>query len=202
MLFHYINVMYITSHIHRIDTINRNKKIVRSFMTYYITYVHVICNIRYIFRCYDNPKLRNDNNKSYAYKTVFMPSERQFLQGSLYVHLKENKMSFQNFTSRYTCCSWELIVRHRVLMLEAYGSVEQIMGYYGTPSAPGGHFPFNFRLISDIDKSSSAEDFSRVINEYLERMTDGRTANWVVSKGTSSRICTTHRLEHLKFHCV
>jgi alpha-glucosidase len=87
-------------------------------------------------------------------------------------------------------------------MLEAYGSVDQIMGYYGTPEAPGGHFPFNFRLISDIDNSSSAEDFSRVINEYLERMTDGRTANWVVSKATLSRICTTHRLEHLKFHCT
>jgi alpha-glucosidase len=66
-------------------------------------------------------------------------------------------------------------------MLEAYGSVEQIMGYYGTPDAPGGHFPFNFRLISDVDSSSSAEDFSRIINEYLEQITEGRIANWVVS---------------------
>jgi alpha-glucosidase len=81
-------------------------------------------------------------------------------------------------------------------MLEAYGSLEQIMRYYGTSDAPGGHFPFNFRLISDIDKSSSAEDFSRVINEYLDQMTDGRTANWVVSMGTLSRIYTTHRLHH------
>jgi alpha-glucosidase len=74
-----------------------------------------------------------------------------------------------------------LNVRYRVLMLEAYGNLDQIMRYYGTPNAPGGHFPFNFRLISDINNSSSAEDFSRVINEYLERITEGRTANWVVS---------------------
>jgi hypothetical protein len=67
-------------------------------------------------------------------------------------------------------------------MLEAYGTLEQAMGYYGTPAAPGGHFPFNFRLITDINNSSSAEDFNRTINEYLDAMTDGRTPNWVVSK--------------------
>jgi hypothetical protein len=72
-------------------------------------------------------------------------------------------------------------------MLEAYGSLDQIMRYYGTPDSPGGHFPFNFRLISDVDSSSTAEDFRRVINEYLERITEGRTANWVVSRGTLSR---------------
>ncbi|PNF21613.1 Maltase 2 [Cryptotermes secundus] len=78
----------------------------------------------------------------------------------------------------------------KVLMLEAYGSVDDIMGYYGTPSAPGGHFPFNFRLISDIDKSSSAEDFSTVINEYLEHMTDGRTANWVLGNHDKHRVAS------------
>jgi alpha-glucosidase len=72
-------------------------------------------------------------------------------------------------------------------MLEAYGSLDQIMKYYGTPSAPGGHFPFNFRLISDVDSSSTAEDFSRIINEYLERITEGRTANWVVSDANLAR---------------
>jgi hypothetical protein len=72
-------------------------------------------------------------------------------------------------------------------MLEAYGNLDQIMKYYGTPSAPGGHFPFNFRLISDLNNSSSAEDFSRVINEYLERITEGRTANWVVSDANLAR---------------
>lgn len=67
-------------------------------------------------------------------------------------------------------------------MLETYGTINQTMGYYGTDDAPGGHFPFNFRLITDINKLSTAEDFSRTINEYLDVMTDGRTPNWVVSE--------------------
>jgi hypothetical protein len=66
-------------------------------------------------------------------------------------------------------------------MLEAYGTLDQTIRYYGTPSAPGGHFPFNFRLITDVDYKSTAEKISNTINEYLNRMTDGRTPNWVVS---------------------
>jgi hypothetical protein len=69
-------------------------------------------------------------------------------------------------------------------MVEAYGTLDQVMNYYGTASAPGGHFPFNFILITDVHYNppppSSAEDISRTINAYLERMTDGRTPNWVV----------------------
>jgi hypothetical protein len=73
-------------------------------------------------------------------------------------------------------------------MLETYGwTLDEVMNYYGTPGAPGGHFPFNFRLISDVNNSSSAVDISRTINEYLERMTDGRTPNWVVRTCSVSR---------------
>jgi alpha-glucosidase len=73
-------------------------------------------------------------------------------------------------------------------MLEAYGSLDELMNYYGTTSAPGGHFPFNFRLIADVNYSSSAVDISRIINEYLDRTTDGRTPNWVVRTWSVSRL--------------
>ena len=76
-------------------------------------------------------------------------------------------------------------------MIEAYGTLDEVMQYYGTASAPGGHFPFNFRLITDVHYNppppSSAEDISRTINEYLERITDGRTADWVVRMYSVSR---------------
>jgi alpha-glucosidase len=67
-------------------------------------------------------------------------------------------------------------------MMEAYGTPEETMGYYGTSTAPGGHFPFNFKFITDINNISSAEDFNKTINDYLDLMTEGRTPNWVVSK--------------------
>ncbi|GFG37848.1 hypothetical protein Cfor_03156, partial [Coptotermes formosanus] len=71
--------------------------------------------------------------------------------------------------------------RTRVLMLEAYGTLDQTMRYYGTSSAPGGHFPFNFLFITDVhyEPESSAEEISATINKYLDQITDGRTPNWV-----------------------
>jgi hypothetical protein len=93
---------------------------------------------------------------------------------------------------------------YRVLMVEAYGTLDQVMNYYGTPSAPGGHFPFNFRFITDVHYNpatpSSAEDISRIINEYLDRMTDGRTPNWVVRTCSVSR-SVLFRRQTSRGHC-
>jgi hypothetical protein len=79
-------------------------------------------------------------------------------------------------------------------MLEAYGTLDQTMRYYGTSSAPGGHFPFNFLFITDVhyEPESSAEEISATINKYLDQITDGRTPNWVVS------ICCVSRPVMLK----
>ena len=89
-----------------------------------------------------------------------------------------------NITLRHTVSCNCFNAYYRVLLMEAYGTLDQVMDYYGTPKAPGGHFSFNFRLITDIHYGtkhiSSAEEISRNINEYLARMTDGRTPNWVV----------------------
>ena len=67
-------------------------------------------------------------------------------------------------------------------MLEVYGTEDQVMEYYGTPESPGGHFPFNFRFITDLNGSSTAVDFARVLNNYLEHVSlaDDRVPNWVV----------------------
>jgi alpha-glucosidase len=66
-------------------------------------------------------------------------------------------------------------------MLEAYASLEQVMAYYGTDEKPGGHFPFNFLLITELDKNSSAYDFDATVHKWMDNMPAGRWANWVVS---------------------
>jgi hypothetical protein len=38
-------------------------------VTYYITHVDATCNLSAV-RCHDNPKLRNANDRSHAYRTV------------------------------------------------------------------------------------------------------------------------------------
>jgi hypothetical protein len=51
-------------------------------------------------------------------------------------------------------------------MVEVYGSEDEEMNYYGTASAPGGHFPFNFRFILNVHyPESSAGDISNTIND-------------------------------------
>ena len=67
-------------------------------------------------------------------------------------------------------------------MLEVYGTDDEVMAYYGTPSAPGAHFPFNFRFIINLNNQSTAHDFAKVINDYLADITGDRVPNWVVSR--------------------
>ncbi|KAJ9588787.1 hypothetical protein L9F63_017898, partial [Diploptera punctata] len=78
----------------------------------------------------------------------------------------------------------------KVLMLEAYASVDQEMAYYGTSESPGGHFPFNFLFISDLNGTSTATDFSNVLNNYLEHISqaDNRIPNWVSGSIDCSKI--------------
>ncbi|KMQ82699.1 alpha-like protein, partial [Lasius niger] len=69
-------------------------------------------------------------------------------------------------------------VDERILMMEAYANMTMTIKYY----AYGAHFPFNFGLITETDRDSTAADFQRVIDEWMLNMwlIDG-TANWVTS---------------------
>jgi hypothetical protein len=69
----------------------------------------------------------------------------------------------------------------RVLMLETYAPLDKVMEYYGSEERPGGHFPFNFLLISDLSNDSNAYDFDAAIHKWMDNMPEGRWANWVVS---------------------
>ena len=67
-------------------------------------------------------------------------------------------------------------------MLETYASLEQVMRYYGTEERPGGHFPFNFLMIQDLNINSTAHDFDRVIHEWVDNQPSWGWSNWVVSR--------------------
>ncbi|PSN31182.1 Maltase 1 [Blattella germanica] len=80
----------------------------------------------------------------------------------------------------------------RVLMLETYASLEQVMQYYGTEERPGGHFPFNFLLITDLNNESKAEDFNNVIHKWIDNMPEGRWANWVIGNHDQHRVASRY----------
>ncbi|KAJ9588789.1 hypothetical protein L9F63_017900, partial [Diploptera punctata] len=80
----------------------------------------------------------------------------------------------------------------KVFMLEVYGTEEEVMAYYGTASAPGAHFPFNFRFITDLNNQSTATDFANVINNYLQQIIEDRVSNWVLGNHDQHRVATRY----------
>lgn len=65
-------------------------------------------------------------------------------------------------------------------MTEAYGTVENMVRYYGNGIKNGSQIPFNFELIMRTDVNSSAVDFKLHIDAWLNNMPRGTSANWVV----------------------
>nr|CAD7408191.1 unnamed protein product [Timema poppensis] len=69
----------------------------------------------------------------------------------------------------------------RVMMTEAYETINQTMLYYGTDERPGAHFTFNFLFIRNLTENSTADDYDYIIHQWMDNMPEGRWANWVVS---------------------
>lgn len=71
----------------------------------------------------------------------------------------------------------------RVIFVEAYGTLENIMRYYeDSEGNPRSHFPFNFMLLKDLNAESTARDFKVTIDTWLNSIPKGATSNWVVSE--------------------
>lgn len=73
-----------------------------------------------------------------------------------------------------------------VLMSEAYVDLDKLFRYCEDGDRKGAHIPFNFHLESSLNRSSTAADYKKLIEEYLERITDSCQANWVVSTFTET----------------
>lgn len=71
----------------------------------------------------------------------------------------------------------------KIMMTEAYANITFTMKYYHSDDGTrkGSHMPFNFLMITDLNKFSKAQDFVYVISKWMNYMPAGETANWVVS---------------------
>lgn len=76
----------------------------------------------------------------------------------------------------------------KFMMTEAYATLEKQLRWYGTTSRPGSHMPFNFALISDLDKESRAADFKRAVDLWLNEIPSFGEGNWVLGNHDRSRI--------------
>lgn len=71
----------------------------------------------------------------------------------------------------------------RILMTEAYTSLPNTIRFYGSGTVMGSQIPFNFELISYTNIKSTAGDYKRNIDNWMNAMPKGEQyrANWVVS---------------------
>lgn len=65
-------------------------------------------------------------------------------------------------------------------MTEAYTSLDNEIRFYGTADRNGSQIPFNFELISYTNVNSTAADYKKHIDDWLNKVPKGKVANWVV----------------------
>jgi len=75
----------------------------------------------------------------------------------------------------------------RIILAEAYSPMETKMKYYGNGTRKGAQFPFNFLLL-ELDEKSTADDYIGKVNEWMTKMPQHETANWVFGNHDKPRI--------------
>ncbi|XP_053659061.1 maltase A3-like [Anopheles marshallii] len=79
----------------------------------------------------------------------------------------------------------------RVIMTEAYSSLDVIKTYYESSTGRiGSHMPFNFRLITEVDKDSTAADYVKVVQDWMSILPAGQVPNWVMGNHDRPRVGT------------
>lgn len=73
----------------------------------------------------------------------------------------------------------------RILMIETWSTIDQVMKMYGNKTTEGAQVPFNFQFITgghaDLENSDlPAGGFVDIISKWMDNMPPGRTPNWVV----------------------
>ncbi|XP_055632787.1 maltase 2-like isoform X2 [Toxorhynchites rutilus septentrionalis] len=87
----------------------------------------------------------------------------------------------------------------RIMMTEAYANISFTMKYYRSADGTcnGAHIPFNFLLVTDLDRTSTAQDFVFAINKWLIYMPRDRDANWVVGNHDQPRVASRYGVERI-----
>lgn len=83
----------------------------------------------------------------------------------------------------------------KFLMTEAYAEYDLQIKWYGNETTPGSHMPFNFALISNLNRDSSASDFNDAVQAWYSRLPVGfgAEANWVLGNHDRPRIGSEFR---------
>lgn len=78
----------------------------------------------------------------------------------------------------------------RILMTEAYTTLENLMLFYGNGVRNGSHIPFNFQLLQGVNANTKGSEIKRLIDLWLNSMPkDAQVhANWVLGNHDNHRL--------------
>uniref|UniRef100_U5EJL5 alpha-glucosidase n=1 Tax=Corethrella appendiculata TaxID=1370023 RepID=U5EJL5_9DIPT len=77
----------------------------------------------------------------------------------------------------------------RVLMTESWSDLKVVKKFFGDgKDRVGAQMPFNFQIILNINEKSTAADFKRVIDSFIEITPKGQSANWVLGNHDKNRV--------------
>lgn len=77
-----------------------------------------------------------------------------------------------------------------ILMAEAYTPLNNIMRLFGENGREGAQIPFNFEVLSNIFKDSTAQDFYDNAMRFWDALPAGRYANWVLGNHDNKRLAS------------
>ncbi|KAH8233707.1 hypothetical protein KR026_011580 [Drosophila bipectinata] len=81
----------------------------------------------------------------------------------------------------------------RVLLIETYAPPAYTMQFYGNRSVVGAHLPFNFNLITvPASDGFSASSIKTAVDNWLDNLPAGRTANWVIGNHDQRRAASRY----------
>lgn len=71
----------------------------------------------------------------------------------------------------------------KVMMTESYSEIAKAQLFYGDrKSRNGSHIPFNFEMIKNMNQYSTAKNYKKAVDDWLDAMPKDVQANWVVRK--------------------
>ncbi|XP_075210559.1 alpha-glucosidase-like [Lycorma delicatula] len=94
---------------------------------------------------------------------------------------------WREFLDSYAKCS---PYNHtRIMLTEAYTSIDDITLYYGNDTNQGAQLPFNFYLLyADIESNSTV--YKYLIDLWFDNMVEGQWADWVTGNHDVTRLAT------------
>ncbi|KAL0281024.1 UNVERIFIED_CONTAM: hypothetical protein PYX00_002144 [Menopon gallinae] len=133
---------------------------------------------------YEDSHFRNEN---LTYEPGNDPNVFEYLNHSLTMNLPETYEMVEQWRALVEEESRKDNVQ-RILIVEAFATIEETVRYFGTKERPGAHFPYNYNIMQKVDMKLAAQDFKRRIDSWFNHMPHFGVANWVTGVHDQHRI--------------